>query len=139
MAEGGGQGGGYPIASSPPAGAVAPYTAPQTSSNGGGSYSSSGSGYSSGGGGYGSANSGYNNNGGGGGGSNCGGADGLGGLGAGTVSSLIAGLDINLLDVKLIGLGYVRPQLVDSLCQRATNTLIVEGEKRWEVVVIHRV
>ena len=55
------------------------------------------------------------------------------------MNSLIAGLDINLLDVKLIGLGYVRPQLVDSLCQRATNTLIVEGEKRWEVVVIYRV
>ena len=49
----------------------------------------------------------------------------------GLVSSLLAGLDINLLDVKMIALGYVRPQLVDSLCQRATNTLIVEGEKRW--------
>jgi hypothetical protein len=132
---GGGLGGGYPLATAsnyapPPSNAVAPYSPPQSStgvySNSAGGYGSSSS--------YGTSTGGQSNCGGdllGGGGSGYGGGSGGGGNIGGVVSSLISGVDINLADVKLIGLGYVRPQLVDSLCVRATNTLITEGEKRW--------
>jgi hypothetical protein len=135
---GGGLGGGYPLAGAsnyapPPSNAVAPYSPPQSSTGGYGN-SAGGYGSSSSSSGYGASTGGQSNCGGdllGGGGGGYGGGNGGGGNIGGVVSSLISGVDINLADVKLIGLGYVRPQLVDSLCVRATNTLITEGEKRW--------
>ena len=39
-------------------------------------------------------------------------------------------MELNLLDAKLIGLGYVREDLVRQLCHQATQQLIWEGVQR---------
>lgn len=46
------------------------------------------------------------------------------------LQGLLQGLDINLLDSKFLGLGYVRQDLVEELCSRATLQLVREGEQR---------
>jgi len=59
------------------------------------------------------------------------GAGGGGGLGSAfDLGDILSTLDLNLLDLKAIGLGYIRPGLVDTLCTRATNALISEGNTR---------
>jgi hypothetical protein len=129
-------------------GAVAAYSPPQSSYSSDTSYSSPSSGYSSPSSGYSSPSSGYgpgnsdcgrdlfggSGGGGGYGSSNSygggGGGQGVLGGGGGLVGSIFAGLDLNLLDVKMLGLGHIRPELVDGLCQRASITILAEGEKR---------
>ena len=48
----------------------------------------------------------------------------------GGFGDLLDGVDLNLLDAKLIGLGYVREDLVQQLCAKGTQALIREGVKR---------
>ena len=53
------------------------------------------------------------------------------GAGGGTdLGSLLEGVQPNVLDAKLIGLGYVREDLVAELCVKATRALISEGQDR---------
>merc|ERR1711892_1250175 len=52
------------------------------------------------------------------------------GGGGGGFGDLLEGVELNLLDAKLIGLGYVREDLVQELCARATQALIREGVQR---------
>jgi len=52
-----------------------------------------------------------------------------GGAGGG-LEGLLQGVDLNLLDGKFIGLGFVRQDLVDELCLKATMQLVREGEQR---------
>ena len=59
--------------------------------------------------------------------SNSGGGSSAGGIGIG---NLLEGVQLNLLDAKLIGLGYVREDLVRQLCHQATQQLIWEGVRR---------
>ena len=59
--------------------------------------------------------------------SNNAGQSGGGGLGLGNI---LDGVQLNLLDAKLIGLGYVREDLVRQLCHQATQQLIWEGVRR---------
>lgn len=58
-----------------------------------------------------------------------GGYGGQGG-GQGGLGNLLDGVQLNLLDAKLIGLGYVREDLVKQLCHTATQQLIREGVNR---------
>lgn len=58
---------------------------------------------------------------------NSGGGSSGGGIGIG---NLLEGVQLNLLDAKLIGLGYVREDLVRQLCHQATQQLIWEGVRR---------
>ena len=44
--------------------------------------------------------------------------------------SLLTVFQLNLLDAKLIGLGYVREDLVRQLCHQATQQVIWEGVRR---------
>ena len=37
------------------------------------------------------------------------------------LSNLLDGVDLNLLDSKLIGIGFVREELVEEVCLRATR------------------
>ena len=53
-----------------------------------------------------------------------------GGGGGGGIGGLLEGVELNLLDAKLIGLGYVREDLVRQLCHQATQQLIWEGVQR---------
>ena len=53
-----------------------------------------------------------------------------GGGGGGSIGGLLEGVELNLLDAKLIGLGYVREDLVRQLCHQATQQLIWEGVQR---------
>ena len=53
-----------------------------------------------------------------------------GGVGGGSIGGLLEGVELNLLDAKLIGLGYVREDLVRQLCHQATQQLIWEGVQR---------
>ena len=53
-----------------------------------------------------------------------------GGGGGGSLGGLLEGVELNLLDAKLIGLGYVREDLVRQLCHQATQQLIWEGVQR---------
>ena len=53
-----------------------------------------------------------------------------GGGGSGGIGDILDGVQLNLLDAKLIGLGYVREDLVKELCNRATQALIREGVQR---------
>ena len=53
------------------------------------------------------------------------------GGGGGGFGDLLEGVELNLLDAKLIGLGYVREDLVQELCARATQALIREGVQRY--------
>ena len=46
------------------------------------------------------------------------------------LTSQLEGLDLTLLDSKLIGLGYVREDLVNEVCEMATDQLIEEGVQR---------
>ena len=46
------------------------------------------------------------------------------------VCSLLTVFQLNLLDAKLIGLGYVREDLVRQLCHQATQQVIWEGVRR---------
>jgi len=48
----------------------------------------------------------------------------------GGFGDILDGVELNLLDAKLIGLGYVREDLVQELCARATEALIREGVQR---------
>ena len=57
------------------------------------------------------------------------GGGGGGGSGGG-IGGLLEGVELNLLDAKLIGLGYVREDLVRQLCHQATQQLIWEGVQR---------
>ena len=50
--------------------------------------------------------------------------------GGGGFGDLLDGVELNLLDAKLIGLGYVREDLVKELCAKATQALIREGVQR---------
>ena len=50
--------------------------------------------------------------------------------GGGGFGDLLEGVELNLLDAKLIGLGYVREDLVRELCAKATQALIREGVQR---------
>lgn len=59
---------------------------------------------------------------------NGGGAGGAGG--GGGIGGLLEGVELNLLDAKLIGLGYVREDLVRQLCHQATQQIIWEGVQR---------
>merc|ERR1711892_294968 len=52
------------------------------------------------------------------------------GGGGGGFGDLLKGVELNLLDAKLIGLGYVREDLVQELCARATQALIREVVQR---------
>ena len=52
------------------------------------------------------------------------------GGGNGGIGDILDGVQLNLLDAKLIGLGYVREDLVKELCNRATQALIREGVQR---------
>ena len=52
------------------------------------------------------------------------------GGGGGGFGDLLEGVELNLLDAKLIGLGYVREDLVRELCAKATQVLIREGVQR---------
>ena len=47
------------------------------------------------------------------------------------LSSQLEGLDLTLLDSKLIGLGYVREDLVNEVCEMATDQLVEEGVQMW--------
>ena len=53
-----------------------------------------------------------------------------GGVGGGSIGGLLERVELNLLDAKLIGLGYVREDLVRQLCHQATQQLIWEGVQR---------
>ena len=46
------------------------------------------------------------------------------------MGSLLDGVELTLLDSKLVGLGFVREDLVRQLCERATVGLIRDGEGR---------
>ena len=46
------------------------------------------------------------------------------------VCTLLTVFQLNLLDAKLIGLGYVREDLVRQLCHQATQQVIWEGVRR---------
>ena len=59
-----------------------------------------------------------------------GGQGGGGGGGGDLLGSLLQGVQLNVLDAKFIGLGFVREDLVGELCTRATNQLLEEGESR---------
>ena len=48
----------------------------------------------------------------------------------GGFGDLLEGVELNLLDAKLIGLGYVREDLVQELCAKGTQALIREGVQR---------
>ena len=41
--------------------------------------------------------------------------------GGGDLSDLLDGVELNLLDSKLIGIGFVREELVEEVCLRATR------------------
>ena len=43
---------------------------------------------------------------------------------------LLNGVQLNLLDSKMIALGYVRKDLAKHLCTRATKQLVQEGIQR---------
>ena len=43
--------------------------------------------------------------------------------GGGDLSDLLDGVELNLLDSKLIGIGFVREELVEEVCLRATRQL----------------
>ena len=43
------------------------------------------------------------------------------GGGGGDLSDLLDGVELNLLDSKLIGIGFVREELVEEVCLRATR------------------
>ena len=45
---------------------------------------------------------------------------------------LLEGVQFGILDVKMLLLGYVREQLVQDLCTKATNLLVDAGTKRFE-------
>ena len=49
---------------------------------------------------------------------------------SGDLSDLLDGVELNLLDSKLIGIGFVREELVEEVCLRATRQLVREGEGR---------
>jgi len=49
---------------------------------------------------------------------------------SGGLGDILDGVELNLLDAKLIGLGYVRESLVRELCAKATQQLIREGVQR---------
>ena len=53
-----------------------------------------------------------------------------GAAGGGGLGNILDGVQLNLLDAKLIGLGYVREDLVRQLCHQATQQLIWEGVSR---------
>ena len=53
------------------------------------------------------------------------------GIGGSGFGDLLEGVELNLLDAKLIGLGYVREDLIQELCERATTALIREGVQRY--------
>ena len=44
--------------------------------------------------------------------------------GGGDLSDLLDGVELNLLDSKLIGIGFVREELVDEVCLRATRQIL---------------
>ena len=46
------------------------------------------------------------------------------------LTSLLQGVDLTLLDSKLIGLGFVREDLVTDLCNKAVEQLVQEGVQR---------
>ena len=50
--------------------------------------------------------------------------------GGGGFGDLFEGVELNLLDSKLIGIGYGREDLVIELCAKATQALIREGVQR---------
>jgi hypothetical protein len=43
---------------------------------------------------------------------------------------LLGGVELNLLDAKLIGLGYVREELIRELCAKANQAVIKERVQR---------
>ena len=59
-----------------------------------------------------------------------GGQGGGGGGGSDLLGGILQGVQLNVLDAKFIGLGFVREDLVGELCTRATNQLLEEGESR---------
>ena len=59
-----------------------------------------------------------------------GGQGGGGGGGSDLLGGILQGVQLNVLDAKFIGLGFVREDLVGELCSRATNQLLEEGESR---------
>ena len=48
--------------------------------------------------------------------------------GGGDLSDLLDGVELNLLDSKLIGFGFVREELVEEVCIRATRYLRHEDD-----------
>ena len=46
------------------------------------------------------------------------------------LNRILQGVELNILDSKFLGLGYVREDLVEELCTRATLQLVREGEQR---------
>lgn len=48
----------------------------------------------------------------------------------GGLGDLLDGIELNLLDAKLIGLGFVREDLVKELCGKATQQVVREGVRR---------
>jgi len=48
----------------------------------------------------------------------------------GGLNRILQGVELNILDSKFLGLGYVREDLVEELCTRATLQLVREGEQR---------
>ena len=49
---------------------------------------------------------------------------------SGGINRILQGVELNILDSKFLGLGYVRQDLVEELCTKATLQLVREGEQR---------